>query len=510
MRQKENAIVNTKSGKLQGTQEDGLYVFRGIPYAAPPVGKLRWQPPQRVKRWTGIRPAEKFGPIAPQDATPMTAIPGRKSSEEPQSEDCLFLNVWTPAADDSKRAVMVWIHGGAFNRGSGSSPMHPAGTLAKRGGVVVVTINYRLGPLGFLPLKQLTNGKIPASGNEALLDQIAALSWVHENISAFGGDPDNVTVFGESAGAMSIGALLTMPEAKGLFRKVILQSGASTFRPLEHAILVAEKFIGILGLKGSDVEALRALTPAQLINAQRELGLAGAPPGVRGANLEPVVDGETLREVPLDGIEHGSARNITVLAGSNLEEGKLFAIAIPNITGMDEAGLKQRLQRLLPEQYIPGLIEKYRKALAKRDLPVTPYEIYVAIQGDQQFRMPNIRLCEIQERLGTPSYGYVFTWKSAAPGFGACHALDVGFVFDNLTPEFNGSGPEAEKLSHNMQDAWIAFAKTGNPSCSSLGTWAPYGKSRKMMVLSQHCRLETAPYEEERAAWDGVPNKLLG
>ncbi len=168
-------------------------------------------------------------------------IPGRKINEEPQSEDCLLLNVWTPGADGSKRAVLVWIHGGAFNRGSGSSPMHPGKTLAARGGVVVVTINYRLGPLGFLPLKQLTNGKIPATGNEALLDQVAALQWVHDNIAAFGGDPNNVTVFGESAGAMSIGALMAMPQSRGLFQKAILQSGASTFRPLDHAVKVAEK-----------------------------------------------------------------------------------------------------------------------------------------------------------------------------------------------------------------------------------------------------------------------------
>jgi len=510
MTQKGSTIVQTKSGKVRGMQEDGLYVFKGIPYAAPPVGELRWMPPQPVQRWSGIRSADKFGTIAPQDTTLGTAFPGQKPFEEPQSEDCLFLNVWTPDADDSKRAVMVWIHGGAFHHGSGSSPMHPGKTLAKRGDLVVVTINYRLGPLGFLPLKQLTNGKIQASGNEALFDQIAALRWVQENISAFGGDPDNVTVFGESAGAVTIGALLAMPESKGLFRKAILQSGASMYRPLEDAVKVAERYLGILGLKGNDIEALMALTPARLLAAQKELGMADPPPGVKGVNLRPVVDGETLREVPLDGIEHGSAKDITILAGSNLEEGKLFGLAFPNMKDMDEAGLLNRLRQLLPEEYILGLIENYRKALAKRDLPVTPYKVYVAIQGDQLFRLPNIRLCEIQERLNTPSYGYVFTWKSAAPGLGACHALDVGFVFGNLTPEFHGCGPEAEKLAENMQDAWIAFAKTGNPSCPGLGSWAPYGKSRKMMVLGEYCHIETAPYEDERAAWDGVPNKLLG
>jgi para-nitrobenzyl esterase len=376
--------------------------------------------------------------------------------------------------------------------------------------VVLVTINYRLGALGFLPLKHLPGSKVPATGNEALLDQVMALQWVHDNIATFGGDPGNVTVFGESAGAMSIGALLAMPQSRGLFQKAILQSGASTFRPFDHAVLVAEKYLGILGLKASDAEGLRAVDAQQLIAAQRQLGLSGAPPGVRGANLEPVLDGEILKEAPLDRIERGSASGVAILAGSNLEEGKLFAMLGPNIRDMDEAGLTRRLQRLLPAQYIPDLVAKYRKALARRDLPVTPYEIYVAIQGDQQFRMPNVRLNEIQEKLGRPGYGYVFNWKSAAPGFGACHALDVGFVFGHLTDEFEGRGPAAEKLARDMQDAWIAFAKTGDPSCPGLGPWPRYGKDRRMMILGERSHVETAPYEAERAAWDGVENRLLG
>ncbi len=509
MKLQDQTIVETKSGKLQGLREDGLCVFKGIPYAAAPVGPLRWMAPQPVKPWPGTRPAVTFGPIAPQDARG-TAIPGRKPSTEPQAEDCLLLNVWTPAADGARRAVLVWIHGGAFVNGSGSSPVRPGKTLPLRGGVVMVTINYRLGALGFLPLKHLAGSNIPATGNEALLDQVQALQWVHDNIAAFGGDPNNVTVFGESAGAMSIGALMAMPQSRGLFQKAILQSGASTFRPLDHAIKVAEKYLGILGLKAGDVEQLRALDAQRLIDAQRQLAMAGAPPGVRGANLEPVLDGEVLKEVPLDAFEHGSAKDITVLAGSNLEEGKLFAMIGPSLLDMDEAAMNRRLQRLLPEHYIPDLITKYRAALAKRELPVTPYEIYVAIQGDQQFRMPNVRLNGFQEKLGKPSYGYVFDWKSAAPGFGACHALDVGFVFGNLTDEFEGRSPAAQKLAGDMQDAWIAFAKTGDPNCPGLGPWPRYGKDRKMMVLGSNSRVETAPYEAERTAWDGVENQYLG
>ncbi len=218
-------IVETKSGKIEGAYQDDLFVFKGIPFASPPVGEFRWLPPQPVKPWKSIRQAQAFGPTAPHNSGGLSLM-AEYRLEEPQSEDCLYLNVWTPGLDSSKRPVMVWIHGGAFNRGSGSSPQYAGNSLAKRGNAVIVTINYRLGCLGFLNLDKVTGGKIPATGNEGLLDQIAALHWVQDNIASFGGDPGNVTVFGESAGGMSIGCLLAMPLARGLFHKAILQSGS--------------------------------------------------------------------------------------------------------------------------------------------------------------------------------------------------------------------------------------------------------------------------------------------
>lgn len=505
MPQNISPTVTTTSGKLQGIYENGLYVSKGIPYAAPPVGELRWMPPQPVKPWPGIRPAEKFGTICPQSVILATTIPGRKPSEEPQNEDCLFLNVWTPSVDNVKRAVMVWVHGGAFTNGSGSSPMNPGETLPKRGGIVLVTINYRVGSLGFVNLSQVTEGKISSSGNEGLLDQIAALQWVRDNINAFGGDPDNVTVFGESAGAESIGALLAMPHSKGLFRKAILQSGASKAQPLAQATESASNLLRRLGLTGKDVKALREVPVEALVTAQ------SAPPGGGMGSFMPgpVQDGEILKDIPLDAVERGSARDLTVLAGSNLEEAKLFAMMMPDVKNMDEASLLSRVERLLPKQHAAKVIAKYRTALARRELPVTPYEIYVAIMGDQHFRMPNIRLCEYQEKLGKPAFGYVFNWKSVVPGLGACHALDVGFIFGNLTREFQGDSPAAQKLALQMQDAWTAFAKTGNPSTPELA-WPSYGKDRNMMVFEKNSHVETSPYEGERAAWEGIENKWLG
>lgn len=497
--------VQTKAGKLLGTLEDGLAVFRGIPYAAPPVGPLRWMPPQPVTPWPRMRAADRFRPICPQNVMRISVIPRPQLPEEPQDEDCLYLNVWTPAADSQRRPVMVWIHGGAFTNGSGSSPMHPGATLPKRGGVVMVTINYRLGPLGFLNLNEVTGGKIPATGNEGLLDQVAALQWVHDNIAAFGGDPENVTVFGESAGAMSIGCLLAMPAAKGLFKKAILQSGSNTCRPLSEAVEIAGKYLSALGLKGNDVDALRSLPPTALLEGMQKL----MGWGVRGAAMEPVIDGRVLPSLPLDAVQAGSAREVTVLAGGNLNEGTLFAAMDPGIAKLDEAGLPDRVARLVPREKVAAFIETYRNALAKRGSQPTPAEIYIAIQGDKQFRVPNIRLVEYQTALGKPSYSYVFTWKCMLPGLGACHALDVGFVFGATSKEFQGEGPAVQRLAGQMQDAWIAFARTGDPGTPVLA-WPPYGRERKTMVFGEHSRVESAPYEDERAAWDGVGNAGLG
>lgn len=512
MSQPTDLIASTTRGKLQGRYEDGLYVFKGIRYAAAPVVDGRWSPPEPVKPWQGIYQADRFGPIAPQGQS-TSSVFRQRADDEAQNEDCLFLNVWSPGLDNLRRPVMVWIHGGVFARGSGSSPRNPGDTLAKRGNVVLVTINYRLGPLGFLRLKEATNGSIDASGNEGLLDQIAALHWVKDNIASFGGDPNNITVFGESAGAMSIGCLLAMPLARGLFQKAILQSGASTFRPVDQAIRVTEKFLGSLGVKGGDARKLRSLSPDALIKVQltqAELGPQGAAPGIRGAAFEPVVEGEVLPAVPLDAIEKGSAGGIIVLTGSNLDEAKLFGMSSPALKNLDDEGLTKRVQRQVPLEYVEALIEQYRAIRTKRGMDASPSQILMAIQTDQQFRIPDVRLAEIQHRLGVRAYNYLFDWESSIPGLGACHALDVGFVFDKCDENFEGSGPAADRLSGYMQDAWIAFARNGDPSCETLGEWPLYGGSRKTMILGKNCRVETAPYEEERRIWDSIPNNLLG
>jgi para-nitrobenzyl esterase len=484
--------------------ENDLYVFKGIPYAAPPVGELRWMPPQPMKPWDGVRPAVEFGAISPQNVMLMPP-PSPSFAGVPQNEDCLFLNIWTPGLDDARRPVMVWIHGGAFILGAGTEPVILGGKLAAHGDVVMVSINYRLGALGFINLKEITGGKIPASGNEGLFDQITAVDWVHENIQAFGGNPDNITIFGFSAGGMSIGTLLGMPAARNKFQKAIAQSGAAnTVGSLDDAVSISGQYLKIFGLNGGNVEAIRSLSVEKLLDGQQELGMRVREAEHRATPFQPVVDGQTLPERPIEAIRGGSARDVAVIVGTALEEWKGLGAREPGIQDLDDAGLLARLSSLLPSDFVPGLVNAYQVALQKRGGEVTPYEVLAAIQTDLMFRMPAIHLVEAQRDNSTPAYNYLFTHKSPIMCgiLGACHGLDNHFIFGNLVDDVCGSGPDMENLSRKIQDAWTAFARTGNPSCQSTGEWPIYGKERMTMLLGKDNHVEKAPYDQERRAWD--------
>jgi para-nitrobenzyl esterase len=444
-------IVETKAGKIEGALEKGLHVFKGIPYAAPPTGKLRWAPPGPVKPWPGIRSAKSFSPAALQPPSNAGSI-AEFAVELPQNEDCLYLNVWSPGLHGPMRPVMAWIHGGLFTMGSGGQPAFAGDNLAAAGNVVVVTINYRLGAFGFLNLEQITGGNLAASGNEGLLDQIAAFKWVKDNIAAFGGDPHNVTAFGESAGAASIQCLLVMPEAGGLFQKAILQSSlGNSVRRLEEALSAAKKLLEELGLMTADRQALRELPAATILEAQKLANKSG-----RYSGYGPVIDGKVLTNLPLEAIQGGAAAGIPILAGTNLEESRLFA-ALNNRTLMDE--------------------EKAKSATA---------------QTDTNFCLPMLQLLEARCRNKEKAYCYLFKWKSPARGgiFGACHGLEIGFVFGHYDANFCGVGPEADRLTKQMQDAWTTFARTGDPSCESLGEWPPYCEKQVTMALGKDSRLE--------------------
>ncbi len=507
----DGAVVKTTAGSISGGRQDGLHVFKGIPYAAPPVGERRWLPPQPVEAWSGVRPAKAFGPISPQNPVGMAII--WPQEPEPQDEDCLYLNIWTPGLDDTRRPVLFWIHGGGFTSGSGSDPSYDGSGLAKRGDEVVVTINYRMGALGFLNLNEATSSKIPATGNEGLLDQTAALEWVHDNIAAFGGDPDNVTIFGESAGGMSVGCQMVMPSARGLFHKAIPQSGAtSTAGTMDKATRVTEHYLRLLGI--SDTEGLRAASVEKLLAAQQELDpwIAANDPALGISTWQPVIDGTILAAMPIELVATGVADGIPVLVGSTVDEWKLLIADDEAAWKMDEAGLLEGLRHAVPAEHLGQVIDAYRAARQAQGLEVTPVELFSAIQTDRIFRLPAIQLAEALGKRGQPAYHYIFTWQSPIMGgiLGACHALEVGFLFGVYEKNFSGSGPEAAALSASLQDIWTSFARNGNPSCASVGEWPVYGERRETMLIGKERALAEAPFEAERLIWEGVPDEIAG
>src|SRR6204780_3265210 len=512
------ATVSIHQGKLEGNDQGGLIVFKGIPFAKPPVGALRWLPPEKPASWTGVRDARRFGAVAPQNQLMLSALAAMVVEGE-QSEDCLSLNVWTPALDGKRRPVMVWIHGGAFSIGSGSQALYDGSVLARRGDVVLVPVNYRLGPLGFLRLADVTGGKIPSTGSEGMLDQVAALEWVRDNIAEFGGDPGNVTIFGESAGGMSVGTLLAMPSARGLFHKAIPRSGAShTGAPVARANRTAERILSRLRVNPGDAAAVRALTPAQLLTGTL-LDDGKTPDPELGMAYQPCIDGTHVPRAAIEMVADGSASGVAVMVGSTLEEWKLFSLMDPSLHKLDRAGLGARMSRRLTADAADAVIDSYAKARAARSESVTPADLFTAIETDRIFRIPGVRLAQVQPRHDheTRVYSYLFTWPSPAMGgvLGSCHALELGFVFGtNQAPgmaAFAGTGPAADALATQMQDAWLAFARTGDPSCESAGKWKPYDEaSRATMVFGANPKLEETPRDEERRAWDGIEDRIFG
>jgi para-nitrobenzyl esterase len=491
--------VETSFGRLEGLARAGHVAFYGVPFAAPPVGPLRWRAPLPPVAWPGTRLAKTPGPAARQTGHP---IPGFAASG-PQSEDCLYLNIFTPACDGQRRPVLFWIHGGGFTHGSGSEALYDGGPLARRGDVVVVTINYRLGAFGYahpatrLPGRGLAN-------NCGQLDAIAALRWVHDHISAFGGDPGNVTIFGESAGAASVGTLLAMPGARGLFHKAILQSGAGRAASLEAAGDVVDRLVAAAGV--SSAEGLLALSADRLLEAQTSVA---ASRGFGTLLFAPVVDGDTLPMQPLEAVAAGAAAGIPVMIGTNRDEVKLFT-AMQQREPLDDGGLERAVAGMFPGATATAIrtaIATVRAGRVARGLPADQLDVLDAIWSEGMFRANALRLALAQREHESRTYVYLFTYASPARrgALGACHALEMPFVFGTLDApgqdRFAGTGPEVERLSANMMDAWIAFARTGDPSHEGIGRWEPYDvETRPTMVFDRESRLEDDPYSEERLA----------
>ncbi|MFD8274134.1 carboxylesterase/lipase family protein [Streptomyces flaveolus] len=493
----QESVVRTATGAVRGRREDALTVFRGIPFAEPPVGDARFAAPRPARPWDGIRDAFAFGPPPPQDLglVGQAGAPGA-----PEGDDWLTVNVWTPEPDPAAhRPVMVWIYGGAYKLGHAGSPGYDARRLAEDGDLVVVTFNYRVGMEGFAHLEG-------APANRGLLDQVAALEWVRDNIAAFGGDPDQVTVFGESAGAGSLAALLAMPRAAGLFRRAIAQSVPGTFFSDALARDVAGALAAEAGLRPT-VADLSAVAPDRLVAAGQTLAAkmlqhvdrwGRAAPTV--TPYSPVVDGEVLPVTPWQALASGASRDIDLIVGHNRDEFRLFS----SMAGTSDRITDERAASAL-RMFAPGPDGERTYRAAFPD--ASPGELYERVQTDWLFAMPSLRLAEAHLAGGGRSYVYELTWPAPGNGgaLGACHALDLPLLFGTFDADmgvllFAGAepSPEALALSARFRASWTAFARTGDPG------WPAYDTGRRLVqVLDAEPAVVPYPEETSRRLWEG-------
>jgi carboxylesterase type B len=490
-------IVQTRCGKLRGRLSEGVAMFKGVPYAAPPFGANRLRPPQPVERWAGVRDALEFGPKSPQVVYPPGIAEALAELVGP-GEDCLTLNLWTPESG-AGRPVMVWIPGGMFEfHATGATPFYDGNRFA-RDGVVCVTIGYRVGAEGFLYLAD-------SVANLGLLDQIAALEWVQENIAAFGGDPGQVTIVGESAGAMSVAALLTMPRAKGLFHRAIVQSGNTpNVTSAATAARISRRLAELLGVDATRA-AIAATAPERVLQAQAQLReelIARPDPAFWGEIAltslpwAPTVDGDTLPEPPIEVIRAGAAADIDLLVGSNAEETRLFLLSDGAIDRITE-------QSLLAMAAAYGLsaegLSGYRAAYPG----VSAGDLLSAIQTDWYWRIPALRMADAHAaKARAATFMYEFAWRSPQFGgrLGAAHAVEIPFVFDTLglgTEPLLGPDPP-QSLATAMHAAWVAFAATGD--CG----WAKYDIARRpTMHFDTASEVVDDPLALKLALWKGV------
>jgi para-nitrobenzyl esterase len=499
-----STVVETTAGRISGRERRGVQLFAGIPYAAPPTGPDRYRPPRPHPGWTGTREATAFGAAAPQRPGMMEALAG--GGEGPVwDEDCLFLNVVTPACDQGGRPVLVWIHGGGFAGGAGNVPWYDGTSFALEGDCVVVTLNYRLGALGFLHLGGHLDG-FEGSGNLGLLDQLAALEWVQQNIAAFGGDPGNVTVFGESAGAMSVGTLLGLPAARGLFHRAIAQSGAAHHVQTADASGEAvEHLIADLGL--ADAAGLLTCPPDELLAAQARVSTLLTAQRARQGGLSlpfsPTIDGTVIARPPLEAIAAGEGMEVPLLVGTNLDEWNAWALMLPR--DLDETKVRKRLERLTPG-VADDVLATYRANRPDAEL----VDVWNAVLTDFIFRIPAIRLAEAVTAAGQPVHSYRFDWPSAAfdGRLGSCHALEIPFVFHTIGQRgvdlFCGGPPPAD-LARAMHTRWTAYARDDAPDLGDPDGWPVYDTDRRATLVF-HDRepvVEDDPRGDERLLWEG-------
>lgn len=507
-----SVIAETTRGKIRGITDRGVNIFKGIPYARSPEGARRWRPPVAPDPWPGVRDTLAFGyrALQAEHSAGMTRqvyelFGGHETL--PMDENCLFLNLWTPALNDSgKRPVMFWCHGGAFISGAGSTPWSEGSNLARDHDVVVVTINHRLGAFGYLHLEDLCGEEFAASGLAGMFDIIAALRWVRENIAAFGGDPDNVTIFGESGGGAKVSVLMAMPAAQGLFHRAIIQSGpAVQMASRDEAGASAMQLLDELGLTPARAGELRRIPAARILNAQAAvLGRIGQMSFTkrRRVGFNPVVDGNHLPAGPFEPVAPRISASVPLMIGTNTDEMLLFFAGQPWFEKLDEAAMRERV-RMFVDQRPDEIAAAYRRA-RPRD---SARELFSAIASDAGMRIPSLVIAERKVALGAaPVFVYLFTWETAALGgsLKSPHTLEIPFVFDNVgNSALAGNAPARFALADKMSRTWVAFARSGNPNHDRIPEWPAYSIERRpTMIFDDQCRVEFDPYAAERRAWD--------
>ena len=477
-------VAATRYGPVRGYEEEGVLVFKGVRYGAD-TATTRFAPPAPPAPWTEVRDALAYGNSAPQaQRSNISLFESWRTDPAPaNSEDCLFLNVWTPALrDGARRPVMVWFHGGGFTTGSGSSNAYDGVRLARRGDVVVVTVNHRLNLFGYTYLDELGE-QFAGSGNAGLLDLVASLEWVRDNVAEFGGDPENVLIFGESGGGWKVSTLMAMDAAEGLFHRAVAQSGPGlTVMDPEPAAEATRALLEELGLDESTVDQIRDLPAERLQEAAAAIAEAGGPvPGSR-----PVVDGIHLLRHPFTPDAPDQSKDVPLLIGSTRTEMSLLAGARrPELFELTWETLPGALEQAIPGVDASAVIEGYRALHPELDAPALYFE---ATTDNSTFVRGSFELADRKAAQGgAPVYQYHLSWATPVDGgkWGAPHALDIGMVFDNVAKSvsMSGKGEEQQKIADMMSEAWLAFARSGDPNHPGLPTWSPYDAERRATMV---------------------------
>jgi para-nitrobenzyl esterase len=511
-------VVDTTVGRVQGLINDRVHTFKGIRYGAAPIGSLRWMPPQKPKRSEVILDCSDYGAPAMQMATGATAAPATNfgmqmsrvfttpSDLKIQNEDCLFLNVWTPGTDDRKRPVMFWIHGGGFAYGSGGQPIYCMEDLARDHDVVAVNVNHRLNIFGYLNLGELMGGAYKSSGTVGMQDLVLALEWVRDNIAAFGGDPNNVTIMGQSGGGAKVSILLAMESAKGLFHKASIQSGPglTVGRP-DTATKAAKALLDELGIKPGDIGALQAVPAETLVAAafaaedkNRGTAIPGMGRGPGGFGYNPIVDGVAITRDPFTPDAPAVSADIPILLGYTKDEMTIFTAGSPWFGTMTEDQLKQFMAPLGPKG--PALIEAWRKI----EPTYSPTYLFIAAISANFAMRGSITLGERKAaQNAAPVYMWYMAWDTPVGNglFKSPHTIEIPFMLDSWrrVPQYVGTGPQTAHMAEQIGGAWVAFARTGKPDCPAIPHWPPYdAKTRATMMFDNVSKVVDDPNAEVR------------